>query len=361
MANENIFYNFADDLREYPDNVIYCITGGRSTGKTYSVLNMCKTEGRKFVFMKRTNDDVKLMAPFTIGSKMDKAHIDVSPFKKLNADKGWNVRAFSISKGFGGFWNCDKDNNPEGDPIGYIVSLYMVSKLGGADFSDCEFEIFDECVPRAYERAVKTEGEQVVEFYRTIERGGRLMGEKDLKIILLSNSLTVSCPIYRTMNLTNDLVDMQQKDEATRELTDRHIFIRRIPDINGFREKEAQDPIYAAMAGTKWAEMSLENKFAYNDFSYIGKLPMKGMRCLARVHWNNKEFYVYRGEAGDYITMSKSNRYDSEYDLEREGDQKRFYIERVFDVNEDLLNDRARFENYELYDLFTRFQSLYKI
>jgi hypothetical protein len=356
-----MFYDVKEDLEKYPDNVIYNICGGRSTGKTYSTLKFCKEGNHKFVFLKRTNEDVKIMAPFSVKEKMDAAHVDLSPFKSLNRDMGWNVRAFSIGKGFGGFWNCDENNQPIGDPIGYIVSLYMISKLSGADFSECEYEIFDECVPRAYERTSKTEGEQVLEFYRTIERAGRILGKNQLKIILLSNSLNVACPVYRTMELTNDLVDMQQKHEHARELKDRKIFIRRIPNLNGFREKEAQDPIYKAMSGTKWASMSLENNFAYNDFSYIGKMPMKGMRCIAKVYWERKHFYIYKGEQGTYISTKQANKYDFEYNLERDGDQKKFYIEQVSDIKEDIQDDMARFDNYELYDLISNYTALYKV
>lgn len=359
--NTKIYFNIEDDFAKYPQATVLVIVGGRGTGKTFSTLQHCYKSGKKFAFMKRTDRDVDMMCPLSINAKHDKACIDVSPFKKLNMLNKWNVRAFKVAKGLGGFWKCTNNNEPVGDPIGYIVSLYSISKLTGADFSDCSYEIFDEFIPRQYETTKQTEGEQVIEFYRTIERSSRIDGGDGVKIILLANSLTVGSPMARTLEITNDLVDMQKNNEEIRMLEDRSILIHRLPDIEGFREIEMQDPIYKVMHGTKWAEMSLNNTFAYDDFTYIGKQRMKGMRCIARVHWNNKYFFIYTGENGTYVTMSRSNNYDFDYDLERDGEQQRFYLEQVFFLREDLQDDRIRFETYELYDMFINYRKLYKI
>ena len=58
-SKSKIYYDIRDDL--IPDSWCYVIIGGRSTGKTYGALKMCYNLKKKFVFLKRTIDDVKLL------------------------------------------------------------------------------------------------------------------------------------------------------------------------------------------------------------------------------------------------------------------------------------------------------------
>ena len=67
---KKFYYNIFDDIKAYPDARAYMIIGGRSTGKTYGALKGSYQEHLKFIFAKRTADDVKLMCS---GVKMTKA------------------------------------------------------------------------------------------------------------------------------------------------------------------------------------------------------------------------------------------------------------------------------------------------
>ena len=137
----NYYYTIADDLEIYPDAWAVFAWSGRSTGKTYSTLKYMLDRDARFIFLKRTVEDVKLMLSGSgkIGSKISIFGADMSPFKALNRDTGENVRAFSIYKGYlGGFWRCDDQNQPVGDPIGYVIALSSIAKVKGFDLSDCQ-------------------------------------------------------------------------------------------------------------------------------------------------------------------------------------------------------------------------------
>lgn len=360
MSDTSIFYNIETDLKKYPDAIIDLIIGGRGTGKTYSALKYMYDHGEKFIFMKRTNSDVKLMCQST-NQKDQKFIIDISPFKAINRDIGCNVRAFRLFDGFGGFWKCDANNQPVGDPIGYILSFNAVSKFKGFDLSDCKYIIFDEFVPQPFERTNKHEGLQLMDLYRTVGRANYTLHGEKLKILCLANATDVSCPVINDLELADPIVEMQRKGENYLYIEDRAILVHRLEDINNFREVEAQNPIYKAMRGTAWAKMSLYNEFAYNDFSDVHYLSLKYMQCICRVKEHENYFYIYIGDRGYYMTYKKSNNYDFDYDLGKEKDQRKFYIEQVIYICAEWIDHRAFFETFHMFDLVTHYKDFYNI
>lgn len=363
MSTDNsIFYDIGHDLAMYPEAAIFIIIGGRSTGKTYSTLKYVYEHNEKFVFIKRTNIDVKLMAPVKAG-KNDKGGMsyDMSPFKSINNDIGSNVRAFRIMDGFAGFWECDSDNNPLGDPIGYILSFNSIQKVKGFDLSDCNYIIFDEFIPLPYERVNRNEGMELLDLYRTVGRANNIKYGKILKLICLANATTVSCPVLNELELTDVLVDMKSYGKHELYLAGRGIFIRQVEDINGFREKEQQNPIYKAMHGTKWERMSLDNDFAYNDFTNVKRMSLKNMRCYIKIVHKQKEWYIYIGDSGAYMTYRKSNTYIFFFDLNKENDQKKFYLDYIWDLRSRCVDGNMKFETYEMYDLIINYKDFYKV
>lgn len=359
IKNAEMFYDIRHDLEAYPDAAIYIVIGGRGTGKTYSSLRYVTDENQKFIFMKRTNKDVDLMCQ---NPKRDqKFDVELSPYKSLNRDYNYNIHAIKLYEGFGGFWKCDTDGEPIGDPRGYILSFNAVSKFKGFDLSECDYIIFDEFIPLPYERVNRHEGIELLDLYRTVGRANNIINGKILKLICLANATTVSCPVINDFELTDTIVGMQARGESALYLDDRAIFIRIVPDINGFREKESQNPIYKAMRGTKWAQMSLDNEFAYNDFSNVRRRNLKNYRCLCHVRNKLKDYYIYVGDQGYYMTYQRSNTYEFDYDLNLENDQKRFYAEMDIDLRADCIDGRMKFETYEMYDLIINYKDFYKV
>lgn len=361
MSKSEIFYDIANDIKGREDYPIFIVMGGRGTGKTYSTLKYMIDTDTKFIFMKRHNDDVRLLCQnFKRGADED-LFIDLSPFKSINRDTGWNIQAFLIEKGLGGFWKCDAENKPVGSPVGYILSLNAVAKFKGFDMSDCDAIVFDEFVPMLYERVNKNEGIALLDLYRTVGRANNILYGKVLKLIMLANPVTVSTPIFYTLNLTDILADMQANGEEEADLVDRGIYIHRIPDINGFREQEAKNPIYKAMRGTRWAKMSLDNDFAYDDFSNVNPHSIRKMSCICMITREEKQWFVYVGSDGYYMSYKRSNTYEAAYDLNKENDQKRFYMEQVIYLQNECISGNMNFETYEMYDVLMNYKTFYKV
>ena len=138
MNKNNYYYDIDNDITS-DDYWCYIIIGGRNTGKTYGALKDCYLKNRRFVFGKRTMDDVDLLM------SGDEFGADMSPYAPINRDKHTNIHPVKLRPGFGAFYNF-VDDKPEGKPVCYVFSLSAVHKFKGFDMSDCDYMIFDEFI-----------------------------------------------------------------------------------------------------------------------------------------------------------------------------------------------------------------------
>lgn len=358
------YYNIVDDMKAHPDCFIYIATGGRNQGKTYSALRYVYEEHIPFIFIKRTDEDIKLLCSGqAIGSKIAQFGVDLSPFKSLNRDFGWNVKCFSIYKGhLAGFWNCDAEGNPIGGVIGYCVSLSAVSKIKGFDFSDVKVLIFDEFIPNKYDRVNKNEGIQLLDLYKTVSRDREHRGQPPLNLLMLANQTSISNPIFNNLKLTDLVANMQLNGVESYEDVKRHIFIRMIEADAGFKSVEENSKIMQAMKNTQWYEMSIGGGFAYDDFSNVDKTRMKHYKIRCQVRYNREWIYIYQhDEDGSwYMTYSRQDTKER-YDLEKENDQKKFYIDYVIELRDACIENKMRFEQYTFYDIIINYKKFFDI
>lgn len=359
---EGYYYNIEEDLKKCPDAFCMVIFGGRNTGKTYSTLKSAKINNIPFAYIKRTKEDVKLLCAGNSTSKKQNATMDLSPFKSLNRDMKWNVRAFQVFDGLGAFYNCDDDNQPVGNPIGYLLALSMVSKYKGFDMSDVDWLIFDEFVPKIYDRVLRSEGESVLDLYKTVGRDREHRGKDALKLICLANADNAASPLTNTLEITDDIVKMSIQKEAEFYNQEREIYIHRLIDNKSFREKEAESKIYKAMAGTAWAKTSLDNDFGFNDFSNVQRINLKHCKPYISFSYKNKTYYVYvNDDTGLFqITQKQFNKKVEHYNLTLENDQKSFY-DVVWILKNACTEGRCIFEDYSLYDLVINYNKFFKL
>lgn len=371
MSKKGYYYDYRDDQAKY-DAWCYIIFGGRATGKTYSVLRYHIEEKSKFVFIKRTKDDVRILcAGATLHNpRMGEFNVDMSPFKSLNRDFGWRIRGFQIDKGLGAFFNCNEEDEPVGDPVGYVFALAAISQFRGFDLSECDSLIFDEFVPKEYERRRRGEGKEILDLYKTISRDREHRGFKPLKLIALANPDDINSPLVNILEVMEDLTQMElyyqgleTKEDVPNLIEDRGIFLHKILNNEEYMERERNTALMKAMRGTTFAAMSLDNEFAYNDFSNIGKVNMKGYKPLCKIIHNKKDYYIYKNYMTGkvYITRSGKVNVKTTYNLERDADRRRFYTNIVIDLKELLTYDMTTFDSYTMYDIILNFKDYYKI
>ena len=360
MKKNNYYYDVKNDLEAYPDAWAFFAWSGRNTGKTYSTLKYMLDTGARFVFLKRTIEDVRLILAGSgkIGTKLSQYGADMSPFKALNRDLGTNVRAFGIYKGYlGGFWKCDENNEPILSPIGYILSLSGISKVKGFDLSDCDYLIFDEFVPSPWERVDRNEGKQLLDLYVTISRDREHRGKPPLRLIALANPTEVNCPLFQELELADDAADMARRGEEYRKV--RGCLLHNIKMCDDFQRAEENMSAISAMTGTAWHDMTLGQGFAYNDFTMIRPQSLKGFRCRVGLIYRRFTWYIYQKEATYYICSSRNNPADGFYDLNRDQEARSFFYDWQIELKNEYINGNVIFQSYTMFDVIINFRKFF--
>lgn len=361
MKSKSIYYDVSEDLAAYPDAWCYIIVGGRNTGKTYGALMhylKCKEPN---VFVKRTNKDIELLcAGNHIGDKAAPYEIDLSPYKSINRDTGEHIKAFKIDDGLGAFFRTNDEGCADGKPVAYLVSLFAVSKYKGFDLAECPAVIFDEFIPQPWDRINRREGEQLMDLYKTVARDRYLRGFPELKLICLANAVNVFNYTSEVLEVTDIIADMTIHKREVTYLEDRGIFIRILETSEEMMAAEQKTGIYRAMAGTAWGRMAFGNEFAYNDFSNVGKLALKGYRPEVSITHKTHEFYIYSNGDSYYMTTSRANCPES-YDLNKEMEQKSFWYNWGIDLLSASIDGRMKFEKYTMYDLIVNYKKRFVI
>lgn len=361
MEKNKYYYDVSDDLAVYPDCWALFAWSGRNTGKTYSALRYCIENRKRFIFVKRTIEDVKLILSGSgkIGTKISQFGADFSPFKALNRDLNYNIRAFGIYKGYiGGFWRCSLENEPVGDPVGYVLPLNAVAKVKGFDLSDCDLIIFDEFIPNQWDRVDKQEGKQLLDLYMTVARDREHRGREPLRLIGLANPTDINCPIFQELEIADAAADMAARGTEYRE--ERGILLHQIMMGMDFRQAEEDMPALRAMIGTAWREAALGDGFAYNATDMIRRINLKGFRCLLEIIYRRKHWYIYQKDALFYCCSSQGQPVNGSYDLSKDTDVKRFFREWQIDLREEYTEGNFLFQTYTMYDVIINYRKFFK-
>lgn len=345
MKNE-IYYSIEDDLNE--DDWCYVIIGGRGTGKTYGTLKYVYENDIPFSFIKRTNEEVKIMC----GS----GDIDLSPFKPLNRDLLCDIRPKGMSKGIGAFYSyLNGENNSL--PIGYIFSMNAIGDIRGFDASNTDIMIFDEFIPASYSRCNHSEGIQLLDLYKTISRDREIRGKEPLKLIMLANAYRLYNPCTESLGITDDLAEMKASGESVRHKNG--ILIHLLDDNESFKERESSTAIMKSLKDTSWGRFALNNDFAFDDTSYIRSKSIKGYTPVCGFIYNSIHYYLYERNQNYYICRSRA--YNVEvYDFSRVGDRDRFDFDWLPLLKIAIQDDRITFSDYSSFNLIRNYRDIFK-
>lgn len=275
------------------------VIGKRQVGKTYGVLNLLLTEGRKFILMRRTNKELRV-----IRKPKD------NPFNSIH---GYENRViFEGSDDDGTLDIMRVDSTEEGDKkefLGLAVSLTGIATIRGFSGSQYTDLVYDEAIPEAHVYKIKNEDDAFNNAHVTISGNRELEGKKPLRTWILANSNKLDCSILRALNLTDIVEKMSRNNEEMRLLKDRGILIL-LPDSKKIVEQRAQTALYKAISGeNKFTRMSLGNEFSYNDYSDVKRVDLKEYNILCVVgdigiykHKSRAECYAcnWSGKVGNF-------------------------------------------------------------
>ena len=352
------YYHFEDDLANYPDAWCYAVWSRRGPGKTYSALWYAYQNNIPFIYMKRTDDDVDII---TMRSD-EAADFDPSPYVPINRDKGTNIKAVKIHSGFGAFYNFNEEGHPYGPAVSYIISFNQIKKYKGFDFSKCLWICFDEFIPQAGELCRKSEGEKVLELYMTVSRDRQKRGKDPLKLVLFANAEEISTPITNELEIVDQMAELQFSRKTHTYLEDREILLHHITLDEVPLKKEEMKGIYKGMYGTAWHDKAFGGTFTHNDFSNVTKRTLKRSKGFIHLHHKTHDYYIYlNNENGMYYMTERPIRCMFDFDLNRENEQKRFWMEYGVDLRFSCIEERMKFEKYTMYDLIMNYKKFFNV
>lgn len=324
-----------------PDYPFQVFIGGRGCGKTFGALSGALDLPDKFLFMRRTAQELDLMLD------SEKYGEGANPFKPINKLKGRDVGLSKIVKNMAGIYNremVDGKLAPVGAPIGYGVALSTISSIRGVDFSDCSDCIYDEFIPEKHVRRIKNEGGALLNAYETICRNRELSGEDPLRLWMLANSNDIYNDVFIELGIVSDIEKMVRQGKNNRYFKDRGLAVHLINNNEEFVEAKKETALYKLTAGSRFSEMALDNKFAYNDFSLISHENLTGYRPLC--HIGKAYIYAKKGDTLLYVTYAPAK--CPSFDIETEQDRKSFYNEYGRRIHKLFIYSRIMFESYEL-------------
>lgn len=352
------YYHFANDLLDYPEAWCYAVWSRRGPGKTYSALLYAYENHIPIIYMKRTDDDVDMI---TMHEQMAE-DFDPSPYAPINEDHGYNIKAVKIKKGFGAFYDTDTDGNPVGNAVSYIISFNQVKRLKGFSFRQVKWILFDEFIPQQGEFTRRSEGEKLLDLYMTIARDRQKRGEDVLKLVLFANAEEVSTPVTNELEIIDDMVQLSVSGKSHIYVEDRNIMLHHITLDEIPLTPTEKKGIYAGMYGTAWWAKSFEGGFTHNDFSNISKRTLKRSKGFIHLHHKTHDSYIYLNtEKGFYYMTSTPTKCMFEFDLNRENEQKLFWINYGIDLRFACIEEKMKFEKYSMYDLIVNYKKFYAV
>jgi len=351
------YYHIGKDVEAYPDAVIYLVWSRRGPGKTYGSLRYPYHKFRT-LYMKRTNKDVK-----TICEYAGDIDFDPSPWAPLNRDYGINVKPRLLKDGLGAFYDSDHEGKPVGPVVNYVASLNAIKTLKGMDLTAAEWIIFDEFIPQAGEVVKKAEGDMLLDLYETVNRDRRKRGRPGLKLILFANAEEISTYITNTLEVVDIMAEMQATGQNILYMEDRGILLHHITEADFPMQDIEKHDMYRVMKGTAWAEKSFGGDFSKNDFTSVKHLSLKHYRCMYHIIYRRKtDAYIWlSNKDGTYYMTSRAGKALQEYDLNRENQQKLFWLTLGIQLRDECINDRMLFEKYSYYDLIINYTKFYDL
>ena len=343
------YYNFSDDLEKFPDCWCYIVWSARGVGKTYGALWYAYCKHIPIVYMKRTKGDVNLIC------NENKIGFDASPYVPINRDHQTEIHARRIQDGIGGFYEGDLEAG--GLPLSYVLALSAAKSYKGFDFSRCEWLVFDEFIPQIGEIIRRGEGEMLLDLYMTIRRDREQRGRAPLKLVLFANAEDISTPTTNVLEVVDIMADMNANGEEYR--SERGIMLHH---VRAQAPEDENKGIYAAMAGTAWARKAFGGEFANNDFSCVRSCSIKGMRPIIKLQHKGKEYYIYQRFSDSLFYMcSIRGTCSLSYNLDREIEAKRFWLEQGIFLVSQCIDGRMLFQKYSMYDLIMNYRKFFDV
>lgn len=264
------------------------VVGGRGTGKTYGALKHLYYNHIRFMLMRRTQAQCDLINK-----------PEFNPFKALAQDDNLNISVKSISK-----YNSMiiEDNEDDYNLLGYTCALSTIANMRGFDASDVTVLLYDEFIPERHERQIKNEGSAFLNAYETINRNRELKNQDPLQVLCLANAFNMANSLFLELGLVGIAEKMIQRGNDLYINRDKGVLICLLNDSRISKEKK--DTALYKIASGAYADLALNNDFAYNDDSNIKSKALREYNPICTV--GEITIYKHKSGSGYYVSEHRT-------------------------------------------------------
>ena len=348
-VKDNPLYIYVYDYKN-PQYPFQFFIGSRGDGKTYSALGGAIEEKDvgKFIYSRVTDKEWKILLGKRGGDGSN-------PFKSYNENNKTNYGLEKINDALAGIYERETCEDGKlrciGAPIGYSSALYNIADIRGQDFSDCTDWILDEFVPEKHKRALPDMADAFFNAYETIARNRELDRKPPLRFWGISNSNNIYNDMFKGLGIVADLERMTRKGQTDKYYPDRRLAVHLLKNSKIFEEAKAQTALYQLAKGTRFADMALNNEFAYDDFSLVEYVKLRDYRPIVNIN-NGKNttsvtIYGRKGGSDIYASYAPAEHVES-FNISKDHEKKFFkelYGSKLY--NKYILG-RLKFESYEI-------------
>ena len=272
------------------------IIGGRRVGKTFNSIKYCYENDIRFLFMRRTQKQIKMLSKPAF-----------NPFKALNDLIGSNIEMKSSDDTTMIYEVVDGAIKI----LGYACASSDLANMRGFDGTDIECIIYDEFIPMPSERIMKNEEVGFLDIYDTINSNRELEGKPPVKALLLANPNELANPIFMELNLVRTAEQLKASDSMFRVDQKRDYSIIFLDDSE-IAESRRKTALYRLIGETSnYAKMALDNDFNIQDADIIKHRPIKEYRPILNIgeltiykHKSRKEYYGTSFKIGAPVTLN---------------------------------------------------------
>lgn len=265
---KNKFYS-GKKVLSYNTPFIFSL-GNRSIGKTFywtcRMINYFKETGRKFLYVRRYDDDLR-----AVGTKIFDAVRFKFPTDELE------VR---------GSGKTGTEYYINGELAGMTFALSLAYKAKSISLPDYDIIFFDEFLPENG-RYLSNEVEMALNLYQTVARGDGKAIREDCKFIFIANNVTLNNPYFKELHIRENIKTgshyIVDKDRA---------WVLELTNNVAIADEIAKTAFGKMIAKTRYGDYALKSQFLMDDSTFIEK-PSGNSRYYCTLVWRGKEYGVF--------------------------------------------------------------------
>lgn len=260
--------------------------GNRSIGKTFGWSEYCirrfLKKGRKFIYMRRFDEDLFLTAPGFFNNVQQK-YPDIQMIVKGNGKAGTPLYI--------------------GDQLaGMTMALSKAYKYKSVNLSEYDTVFFDEFLPEDG-KYLRDEVAKVLNLYQTIARGFNQPIREEVKFVFVANNVTLNNPYFRELKIREQvMLNSRYCVDPDRA------WVLELTNNEEIADEILKTPFGKMIAKTRYGDYALHSQFYLDDNKFIEK-PTGNSTYFCTIVYEGKKYGVYEyHEMGLYFV---SRKYDS--------------------------------------------------